>query len=172
MAVTDTSDELFTRVAGTFYRAVDPAHRSQALAGSRAAGRYSPPGSPTLYLSSSLQGVQAAMIAHRDERVAELEIVEVHVEAEKIVDLRDQAALQTAGVDLSDAVAPWQQIVADGGEPSSWDVRRRLERLGAAGLIDPSRRQPVLWHLTLFRWNDDDGGPTAALRGSDQGRGR
>jgi hypothetical protein len=29
-----------------------------------------------------------------------------------------------------------------------------LERLGAHGLIDPSRKQPHLWHLTLFDWNN------------------
>ena len=56
----------FTVVAGTFYRAVDARFVDSALRGSRSAGRYSPPDAPTLYLSSSPEGVDAAMVAHTD----------------------------------------------------------------------------------------------------------
>ena len=52
--------------------------------------------------------------------------------------------------------------VEAGEEPSSWAVRESLEAAGAHGLIDPSRTAPGLWHLTLFRWNDD-GGPRVRL---------
>lgn len=71
------------------------------------------------------------------------------------MDLCDPAALRAAGVDLSDAVAPWQDLVAAGATPRSWAVRQRLEDLGAQGLIDPSRTCPGLWHLVLFAWNTD-----------------
>jgi RES domain-containing protein len=84
-------DDRTVRVTGRCLRAVDPAHREAALAGSRAAGRYSRAGTPTLYLSSSREGVAAAMIA-----------------------------------------------------------------------IDPSRKRPGLWHLTLFAWNAP-GAPRATL---------
>ncbi|MDY7526362.1 RES domain-containing protein [Cryobacterium sp. 10I1] len=67
------------------------------------------------------------------------------------------------GIDLADAVAPWQDIAKAGDEPSSWQVRRRLEALGANGLVDPSRKRPGLWHLTLFRWNGPDA-PRVALQ--------
>lgn len=150
-------------IRGTCYRAIDPAYREFALAGSRAAGRYSRADEPTLYLSSSVEGVEAAMVAHRDARSAALEVVEVDVEASGIVDLRDAEALQAAGVDLADAVAPWAETAAAGGTPSSWTVRDRLLRLGANGLIDPSRKRPGLWHLVLFRWNEP-GAPTVRLR--------
>jgi RES domain-containing protein len=143
-------------VRGTFYRAVDPEFRGAALAGSRSAGRYSRPDEPTLYLSSSTDGVEAAMTAHRADRSSGLEIVEVTVEATRILDLRDPPALAAVGVDLADAVAPWQDVIASGGTPRSWGVRDRLVAAGANGLIDPSRRQPGLWHLVLFRWNDGD----------------
>lgn len=78
------------------------------------------------------------------------------MEASGIVDLRDAAALQAAGVELADAIAPWQEIVAAGGTPPSWTVRDRLLAAGANGLIDPSRKSPGLWHLVLFRWNETD----------------
>ena len=141
-------------VRGTFYRAIDPAFRDAALAGSRSPGRYSRADQPTLYLSSSVDGVEAAMIAHRGARAAAREIVEVEVEAPGIVDLRDAHALEAAGIHLADAVAPWQEVVAAGEVPRSWIVRDRLVGLGANGLIDPSRKSPGLWHLVLFRWND------------------
>lgn len=142
-------------VKGQFYRAVDPAYREDALAGSRSAGRYSPPNVPTLYLSSSPEGVAAAMIAHTDDRSPKLEVLHFEVKAHRIVDLRDHEALESVGLSPTDAAADWQEAVAAGDTPSSWKVREALQNLGANGLIDPSRKRPGLWHLTLFSWNAD-----------------
>ncbi|GAB3552122.1 hypothetical protein GCM10027404_22280 [Arthrobacter tumbae] len=142
-------------VKGSFYRAVDPAYRGLALAGSRSAGRYSPPDVPTLYLSSSPEGVAAAMIAHTDDRTPDLEVLRFEVEASRIVDLRDHEALNSMGVSPADSAADWQGAVAAGDTPASWMVRETLQSLGANGLIDPSRKRPGLWHLTLFTWNTD-----------------
>ncbi|KZE24117.1 RES family NAD+ phosphorylase [Cronobacter sakazakii] len=144
----------YTRIEGVFYRAIDPAYRDFALSGSRTPGRYSRGDQPTLYLSSSPQGVEAAMQAHRDAR-ASLEIINVSVVAEKIFDLRNTDAVIAAGIDINDAIAPWQETVKAGGIPSSWQVRARLESLGMNGLIDPSRKAPGLWHLVLFSWNEN-----------------
>ncbi|HEY8360353.1 MAG TPA: RES domain-containing protein [Ramlibacter sp.] len=141
---------------GTFYRAIDPQFRASAIAGSRSAGRYSRPNEPTLYLSSSVDGVEAAMIAHKDARSAALQTIEIDVEASRIVDLRDLSALATIGIDPADAAAPWQEDAQSGGSPRSWAVRDRLVEVGANGLIDPSRKRPGLWHLVLFRWNESN----------------
>lgn len=103
------------------------------------------------------------MIAHKGSRSAGLEIIEIDVEAPRIVDLRDANALEAVGIDLAHAVAPWQDIAAAGGTPSSWTVRDRLLEVGANGLIDPSRKSPGLWHLVLFHWNEADA-PTVRLR--------
>jgi len=149
-------------IRGTFYRAIDPQFREFAIAGSRSAGRYSRAHEPTLYLSSSVDGVEAAMNAHRNARSAALEIVEVEVEAPGIVDLRDASALDSVGLTIADAIAPWQEIAEAGGTPRSWNVRDRLLAAGARGLIDPSRKSPGLWHLVLFRWNET-GTPTVRL---------
>jgi len=146
----------FAKVDGVFYRAVDPAYRDSALSGSRHPGRYSSTAQPTLYLSASRDGVAAAMRAHEDNRSGHLEIVSMHVAADRICDLRNASALAAMGLELEDAVAPWQEVVAAGGSPSSWSIRNRLEALGAKGLIDPSRKAPGLWHLVLFSWNQDD----------------
>lgn len=151
------------RVVGVFYRAVNSAHRASALEGSRLPGRYSAAGQSTLYLSSSAEGVAAAMVAHGGVR-GDLTVLTFDVHAEGIVDLRDPAAVTAAGVDIEDAVAPWQDVVAAGDVPPSWGVRQRLEELGAQGLIDPSRTRPGLWHLVLFRWNTEGAARVVPLR--------
>ncbi|WP_236559489.1 MULTISPECIES: RES family NAD+ phosphorylase [Curtobacterium] len=159
-----TSGSPFTRaIRGTIFRAVDPRFREFAIAGSRSVGRYSRADEPTLYLSASVGGVEAAMVAHRDVRAETLEIVAIDVDAARIVDLRDPGTLDSIGIDLQDAVAPWQDIAAAGGTPGSWQVRDRLLEIGADGLIDPSRKSPGLWHLVLFRWNEDDA-PAVVIR--------
>lgn len=163
--MTGISSTFVPAVRGTFYRAIDPNFREFAIAGSRSMGRYSRAHEPTLYLSSSVDGVKAAMIAHKDARSAALEIVEIDVEASGIIDLRDANALETAGIDIAEAVAPWQDVAAAGGIPRSWPLRDRLLEVGANGLIDPSRKSPRLWHLVLFRWNEADA-PTVRLGGS------
>ncbi|WP_413320193.1 RES family NAD+ phosphorylase [Agrococcus sp. 1P02AA] len=162
-------DALTSAVVGRCFRAVHPAHRAEALAGSRSHGRYSRAHQPTLYLSSSPEGVAAAMIAHRGERTAEPVVVEIDVDARGIVDLRDHQALAAAGIDPAHAAAPWQGAIEAGIEPPSWAVRDRLVELGAHGLVDPSRQRPGLWHLTLFAWNTP-GAPRVELRGRDDER--
>ncbi|SMG14306.1 RES family NAD+ phosphorylase [Agreia pratensis] len=152
----DTDSIFVPTISGTFYRAIDPSFREFAIAGSRSAGRYSREHEPTLYLSSSIDGVEAAMIAHKEARSKAREIVELDVEAAGVVDLRDSNALEALGIDLADALAPWQDIAAAGGTPASWMVRDRLLELGANGVIDPSRKRLGLWHLVLFRWNEAD----------------
>ena len=160
-------DPLARRVGGTFYRAVDPAYEEFALAGSRSAGRYSPPDVPTLYLSASSEGVTAAMIAHSSGRSRDLQVMEFDVDAVGIVDLRTHDALRRIGINPDDTAADWQDALANGAVPSSWRVREVLERRGASGVIDPSRKRPGLWHLTLFRWNRE-GAPT--VHGSSHAR--
>ena len=152
-----------TAIDGVFYRAIDPAYRHFALSGSRAPGRYSDSHQPTLYLSSSPEGVEAAMQSHSSNRSHNLEIVRVSVTSDKIIDLRNAEALCAAGIDLNDAIAPWQEIVCEGGVPRSWNVRNRLTSLGIKGLIDPSRKAPGLWHLVLFSWNHDTHSRVALL---------
>lgn len=145
----------FVHFEGIFYRAVDPAFRAHAIAGSINPGRYSRSDQPTLYLSSSPEGVKAAMVAHKENRNESLSLVSVHVSAHHIFDLRNEVARNAAGINLDDAIAPWQAEVAKGGTPRSWHVRAQLEAMGAQGLIDPSRKAPGLWHLVLFAWNQN-----------------
>lgn len=69
------TDDVFSTVSGTFYRAVDPGHEADVLCGSRIPGRYSPADAPTLYVSSSRDGVSVAMRAHSSQRSTDLNVV-------------------------------------------------------------------------------------------------
>lgn len=149
-------------VNGTFFRAVDPAHIGTAFAGSRAAGRYNAAEQRTLYLSASREGVAAALIKHSSPGDRERAIVAARVTASDILDLRDARSCREYGIDPEDAFGDWHAELGKGARPASWSVRDRAERLGAQGLIDPSRKRPGLWHLTLFKWNEP-GAPTVEL---------
>lgn len=94
--VVRTDDHLST-VSGTFYRAVGPGHEADVLRGSRIPGRYSPADAPKLYVSSSRDGVSAAMRAHSSPRSADLNVVTLLVEAQGVFDLRDPDVLASAG---------------------------------------------------------------------------
>ncbi len=104
-------------------------------------------------MSATEAGVAAAMQAHSGPDTPERALAVLQVEAADILDLRNEAACHALGVDLADALAPWQEVVKAGGEPRSWQVADHLRALGANGLIDPSRTAPGLWHLVLFEWN-------------------
>lgn len=148
---------MFIDVSGTFYRSVARVHLDKALTGSIRAGRYSRAEQPTLYLSSSPDGVEAAMQAHRTVADDDRLTLAVAVACDRIFDLRDMAACAAIGLDRASAFAPWQDVVKAGGDAPSWEVADQLRALGANGLIDPSRTAPGLWHLVLFRWNEPDG---------------
>lgn len=149
----------FVSVAGRFYRAVSPAFAARALDGSRTDGRYAPEGTPTLYLSSSRAGVAAALTRYAQDGAPAQQVLAFDVAARRIADLRDGRAMSRLGVDPTLAAQDWQEARRRGEQPASWLVRERLEAAGAVGLIDPSRKRPGLWHLTLFAWNRP-GAPT------------
>lgn len=156
------SSSPFIDLAGTFYKAVDARYAATVLEGSYAPGRYSSQEEPTLYLSSSVDGVDAAMIKYAAHAPEQRELLRFEVKAQCIADLRDVSAMARVGIDPQEAFGDWQAALAEGQTPASWRVRRRLEECGAQGLIDPSRKRPGLWHLTLFAWNRADA-PTVSL---------
>ncbi len=148
--------DLFNYVEGVFYRTIDPIYRDKIIAGSRLPGRYSTSEQPTLYLSATQQGMNAAINVHKANRSTEKEVRRIKVTGDQIFDLLDEAACKTANIELCSAISPWQPDVSEGRKPRSWAVRDRIIQLGGVGLIDPSRQIPGLWHLVLFQWNQEN----------------
>ena len=120
------------------------------LDGTVLAGRYNRVGECALYMSSSPEGVAAAMARYGP---AARTIVRLEVAAARLVDLRDATACAALGIDPSRAQEDWVAALDRGEEPASWPVADRARTIGADGLIDGSRRAPAAWHLVLFRWN-------------------
>lgn len=83
-------------------------------------------------------------------------VLRFDVNATDVFDLRVPDALAEVRRNAGEPFGEWQSIAASGGEPSSWRARDWMESCGAKGLIDPSRKEPGLWDLVLFRWNVAD----------------
>ena len=133
------------------WRAVLVGQERTALDGTTRAGRYNRPGVRTLYMSSSPEGVAAAMARYRD---VPRSLLGLRVAANRLVDLRNATACAALGIDPARGKVDWIAALDRNEAPPSWAVADRARALGAAGLIDPSRRAPGAWHLVLFRWNE------------------
>jgi len=155
MKATPGIEAFLVDVGGTFFREVDRSRIAEALAGSRGPGRYSRYDQPTLYLSASVAGVDAAMRAYSNRRT-ERAVVPFEVAASDVLDLRRPEALAQVRAKCGDPMGNWRTALDRGATPASWRARDWIEDMGAAGLIDPSRHAPGLWHLVLFRWNRPD----------------
>ncbi|MCV6576571.1 MAG: RES family NAD+ phosphorylase [Cohaesibacter sp.] len=70
----------------------------------------------------------------------------------RLLDLRADKAKDLHAL----ASQPWLGALKAGQEPASWRAADMIRDLGYDGLIDPSRRRPGLWHITLFHWNREN----------------
>ena len=78
------------------------------------------------------------------------------VACEDIVDLRTAARSEPA-VRFEDMACPWFALLADGKEPPSWEIARRLYSEGKAGILVPSFASGATvedHNLVLWRWSD------------------
>ena len=84
----------------------------------------------------------ASIAAHKNNRAAAQEIIEIDVTAAQIFDMRNPEACRASNIKVSDAMSPWQYLVANGETPPSWTVHNRVISLGGKELIDLSRQLP------------------------------
>lgn len=147
---------LLARIGGLFHRAVLPGRVDHVLESVRpgSAGRYHRPGQRALYVSARADWAAVAVGPyHREDGLPRL-VVPLEIDAARVVDQRDEAACRALGIDRDASNAPWQAILAQGGEPPSWLNADLARAAGADGIIDRSRGEPGAWHVTLFRWNE------------------
>ena len=117
----------------------------------RPAARFNRLGERALYLSPDELSARVAIGEYVREDDPSRVLVTYKVAPCTVLDLRhpDAAYLYMS------AREPWQSALSRGEAPSSWaaaDAIRAMPEI--SGLIDPSRRRPGLWHVTLFRWNE------------------
>jgi RES domain-containing protein len=124
----------------------------------RPAARFNRTGQDALYLSPDERSARVAMGQYVQPGDAPRVLLTFEVGRCALYDLRAPAS-----ADLHElARQPWQSALAAGVVPGSWVAADRLRAAGQVGLIDPSRRRPGLWHITLFRWNEP-GAPQVRL---------
>lgn len=142
-------------ISGKFWRAVPTDRVGQVLdpPGPDNAGRYHRPGEPVLYITGEADWATIAlgryMAADGIPRVA----VPLELDAAKLLDQRESEACIALGFDPARSQARWQDALAAGDEPPSWQASDVARACGADGLVDSSRGIVGGWHVVLFRWN-------------------
>jgi RES domain-containing protein len=148
------------RFEGTSYRAHDPRWSFKALSGDGAAirgARFNPKGMPTLYLALSVMtAIKEANqgFAHKIEPCV---LSSYEVVCDDIADLRTPEGRAEHHVSLEDMACPWFSFLAQGREPPSWEIARRLYGECQAGILVPSFAPGATAddrNLVLWRWSD------------------
>jgi RES domain-containing protein len=153
------------RFQSACYRGHDPRWAFSPLSGegaSRKGGRFNPVGTPALYLALSVGGMFAEQSHGFPYRFPPLTVCTYDVDVEDVVDLRTEARRRSAAVGLTDLSCAWRYDLAQGREPRSWTVAKRLIASNASGILVPSfatAAQPDMHDLVLWKW-----GPTRPHR--------
>ncbi|MTH95441.1 RES domain-containing protein [Roseibium sp. RKSG952] len=127
----------------------------------RPPSRFNRPRQDALYLSPDETSARVAIGQYVTEANQERVLLTFEVRTANLLDLRHPEAIGL----YEDARQSWIPVLEAGGEPPSWRAADRIRAMGFDGLIDPSRRRPGLWHVTLFRWNRP-GAPTVRQIGA------
>ncbi|MEI8634416.1 RES family NAD+ phosphorylase [Vibrio sp. PP-XX7] len=151
------------RISGTFVRICAVGQAESVLerhSPDRPEARYNRRGQDALYLTATEESARVAMKKYVKHIKSPLVLATYEIEACQLVDLRHP--------DLrlyKDCVGgDWQDALSKGIEPPSWNVSDLMRENHEIGLIDPSRKDPTVWHVTLFRWNEA-GAPSVRVVG-------
>jgi RES domain-containing protein len=148
------------RFQGTCCRAHDPRWSFKPLSGDGAAihgARFNPKGMPALYLALAVMtAIKEANqgFAHKIEPCV---LCSYEVARDDIADLRTAEGGAEHRVRFEDMACPWFGFLAQGKEPPSWDIARRLYGEGKAGILVPSFAPGANaedHNLVLWRWSN------------------
>ena len=144
---------MLTEISGRFVKIVwahDPEVHLERGNANRPPARFNRMGEDALYLSPDAESARVAI--GQDVRAGDRPRILLTFEVERcrLIDLRAPEASELYEL----ARQPWRKLLSAGGVPSSWSAADQVRLRGAVGLIDPSRRRSGLWHITLFRWNE------------------
>jgi RES domain-containing protein len=150
------------RFRKTCYRLHDPRWAFGPASGAGAAihgGRFNPKGVPALYLGLTIESAFGEITQGLAEKFKPCVIVCYDADCEDIADLRTEAGRAEQDVSLDEMACGWFSLIAEGREPPSWAMSRRLMRRGVAGIVvpsfaaaaDPERHQ----NLVLWKWGPE-----------------
>lgn len=144
---------MLTRISGEFVKiAFADAVATPLLRGraQRPAARFNRAGQDALYLSPDEKSARVAIGEYVQAGDPPRVLLRYEVEACTLFDLRHPEAADVYEL----ARQSWRPPFARGDAPPSWQAADMIRDAGHVGLIDPSRQQPGLWHITLLRWNE------------------
>jgi len=116
----------------------------------RPSARFNRPGQDALYLSPDEESARVAIGEYVSADDPPRVLIHYEIEKCTLLDLRHPDAAKI----YEQARKSWQDVIANGEIPSSWEAADTIRHSGHVGLIDPSRQRPGLWHITLMRWNE------------------
>ena len=116
----------------------------------RPPARFNRAGQDALYLSPDELSARVAIGEYVKAGDRQRFLLQYEVERCTLFDLRHPDAAEV----YDSAGQPWRKALARGQYPSSWEAADHIRQSGHVGLVDPSRRRPGLWHITLLRWNE------------------
>ena len=144
---------MLTEVSGEFVKIVwadDPDIHLMRGAADRPPARFNRRGQDALYLSPDVESARVAIGQDVKADDPPRALLTFEVQRCALFDFRSPEASDLYEL----ARQPWRKLLREGGIPASWQAADKLREDGHIGLIDPSRRRPGLWHITLFRWNE------------------
>jgi len=155
-----------TKVTGHFYRMKFLREADDILGSARAPeGRSHYGGQKALYLSGSAEGTVVASRVYVNPDDPPRGIFCLAIEGAQVIDLRDQAAADYFGIDVSFRSIDWQSYRRKGVPSPTWAISDHIRGLDVDGMIYASRSAPnTVHHLTLFDWNTPDR-PKVSLMG-------
>jgi len=115
----------------------------------RPAARFNRQGENALYLSANEASARVAMQKYVKASDRARVLIRYRVAPCRLLDLRCDAAVELREQSRQD----WQSDFLAGQQPNSWLVADKLRAAGEVGLVDQSRKNPDMWHITLWRWN-------------------
>jgi RES domain-containing protein len=147
------------RFRGTCYRAHDPQWFFKPISGEGAAihgARFNPKGTEALYLGLTIGCAINEANQGFAFKINPCVLCCYDVDCDDIADLRTDTGRTRHGVTLADMSCPWAADLADGKDPLSWAIARRLISGGWAGILVPSfavGATPEDQVLVLWDWS-------------------
>jgi RES domain-containing protein len=149
------------RFRGTCYRAHDPKLSFKPISGEGAAihgGRFNPKAMEALYLGLTIGCAINEANQGFAFKINPCVLCCYDVDCDDIADLRTDTGRTRHGVTLADMSCPWAADLADGSDPPSWAIARRLVAERWAGILVPSfaaGANPEDQNFVLWDWSGD-----------------
>ena len=149
------------RLTGSVFRAHHPRWAFSPVSGQGAAlygGRFNSKGVAALYTSRRLETAWLEAQQSFPFKAQPMTLCTYRVDCDDIVDLTSSSERDRLNVTEAEMACPWEDILARGGEPPSWNLSQRLIGDGIAGAIVRSYAAGATINdinVVFWRWSEN-----------------